>query len=46
MDLIKEKLAKQCEAIETGVIVLKDVAERIRDLKAQRTLIEEKLEEM
>jgi hypothetical protein len=40
LDLIKGKLAKQFEAIESGVIDLADVAERIRDLKSQRAAIE------
>ena len=37
---------RQYEAIETGVIELKDVGERIRELKSQREKIEASLQEL
>ncbi len=46
LDVIKGKLTKQYEAIESGVVDLKDVGERIRELKQQRQQIENQLEEM
>ena len=36
LDVIGLKLNKQYEAIESGVIDLADVGERIRELKAKR----------
>ena len=46
LDILKGKLAKQYDAIESGIIDLKDVGERIRDLKSQRSIIEDRLDEM
>jgi hypothetical protein len=43
---IELKLTRQYEAIESGVVNLQDVGERIRALKAERTKIEERLEEI
>jgi site-specific DNA recombinase len=44
--LINGKLTKQYEAIESGVIALDQVAERIRELQGQRSLIKDKLDEI
>ena len=41
--VIKGKLTRQYEAIESGIIELTDVAERIRELKGQQATIEDKL---
>jgi hypothetical protein len=40
-DVIQIRLTKQYEAIESGIISLDMVAERIRDLKAQLFIIRE-----
>ena len=41
---IKRRMARQYEAIESGDVDLKDVGERIRELKTERQRIEERLE--
>jgi site-specific DNA recombinase len=46
LDVIKAKLGKQYEAIESGAIELRDVGERIRELKERREQITAKLEEI
>ena len=46
LELTKGKLARQYEAIESGIITLQDVAERIRELKDQRAQLEQKLAEL
>ena len=43
---IDKKLKKQYEAIESGIVALDHVAERINELKEQRSLIKDKLEEL
>ena len=46
LEVIRRKLTKQYEAIEEGVIDLQDVAERIRELKENRSRIQERLEDL
>jgi hypothetical protein len=46
LDIVKNKLTRQYEAIESGAIELRDVAERIRELKDQRALLEGQLVEL
>jgi hypothetical protein len=46
LDDISNRLNNQYEAIETGVVDLQDVGERIRHLKDQREQIEERLAEL
>ena len=46
MDVIQNRLKRQYEVIESGVINLQDVAERIRELKDQRDKIEHSLQEL
>lgn len=46
LDLVKARLTKQFEAIESGIISLQDIAERIKDLKEQRDMLEGRLEEL
>jgi site-specific DNA recombinase len=46
LDVIGEKLNKQYEAIESGVVDLVDTGERIRELKARREQLKERLEEI
>ena len=45
-DVLQGKLIKQFEAIESGIIDLDMVAERIRDLKGQLSIIRERLDQM
>ena len=44
--IIKNKLTKQYEAIESGVIALDLVAERIRELQGKSSIIKDKLDEI
>jgi hypothetical protein len=46
IELTKRRLTNQYEAIESGIITLQDVAERIRELKNQLTQLEQRLAEM
>jgi site-specific DNA recombinase len=46
LDGIKGRLHRQYEAIESGVIGLQDVAERIRELKGQREQLEHSLQQL
>jgi site-specific DNA recombinase len=46
LDVIQNRLNRQYEAIESGVIDLQDVAERIRELKGQREQLEHSLQQL
>jgi len=46
LDGIQNRLNRQYKAIESGVIELQDVAERIRELKTQREKIKHSLQEL
>ena len=46
LDGIMVKLNRQYEAIESGVVDLQDVGERIKELKSQREQIEDRLNEL